>query len=139
MLRHLARIAEVVEDTQAAVHFYRDVLGLEVEVISEGYADVTVPGVLHFGIWSRAEAAKATFGRTEYAYRVPLGFSIGFEVDDVRASAEHVGNSGIGIAQPAKTEPWGQRTARFFTTSGALCEVAETPWARHITRQMSAE
>ena len=139
MLRHLASIAEVVEDTQAAIHFYRDILGLDVEVLSEGYANVTVPGVLHFGIWSRAEAAKAAFGNPEDAHRVPLGFSIGFEVDEVRAAAEQIGNAGIGIAQSAKTEPWGQVTARFFTPSGALCEIAETPWARRITQPMSAE
>ena len=58
MIRHFAGVAEIVEDFEAAVQFYRDTLGLEVESLSEGYATATIPGVLHFGIWSRAEAAK---------------------------------------------------------------------------------
>ena len=139
MLRHLASIAEVVEDVDAAVHFYRDILGLEVEVHNEGYADVTVPGTLHFGIWSRAEAAKATYGNPEAADRVPLGFTIGFEVDDVVAAEKRLADAGIEVVQPAKTEPWEQVTSRFLTPGGSFCEVAETPWARSITQQMIAE
>ena len=139
MLRHVASIAEVVEDVDAAVRFYRDILGLEVEVHNEGYADVTVPGTLHFGIWSRVEAAKATYGSPEAAERVPLGFTVGFEVDDVAAAEKHLADAGIEVVQPAKTEPWEQVTSRFLTPGGSFCEVAETPWARSITRQMEAE
>ena len=139
MLRHLASIAEVVEDVDAAARFYRDILGLEVEVHNEGYADVTVPGTLHFGIWSRVEAAKATYGSPEAAERVPLGFTVGFEVDDVAAAEKHLADAGIEVVQPAKTEPWEQVTSRFLTPGGSFCEVAETPWARSITRQMEAE
>lgn len=138
MLRHLASIAEVVEDVDATIHFYRDVLGLEVEVHSEGYADVTVPGTLHFGIWSRAEAAKATYGSPEAADRVPLGFTIGFEVDDVAAAEKRLTDAGMEVIQPTKTEPWEQVTSRFLTPGGSFCEIAETPWARSITQQMKA-
>lgn len=139
MLRHLASIAEVVEDVDAAVHFYRDILGLEVEVHNEGYADVTVPGTLHFGIWSRSEAAKATYGNPEAADRVPLGFTIGFEVDAVATAEKRLADAGIEVVQPTKTEPWEQVTSRFLTPGGSFCEVAETPWARSITQQMIAE
>ena len=139
MLRHLASIAEVVEDVDAAIHFYRDILGLEVEVHNEGYADVTVPGTLHFGIWSRSEAAKATYGNPEAADRVPLGFTIGFEVDDVAAAEKRLADAGIEVLQPAKTEPWEQVTSRFLTLGGSFCEIAETPWARSITQQMIAK
>ena len=31
MIRHVSGIAEVVDDIEAAVQFYRDILGLEVE------------------------------------------------------------------------------------------------------------
>ena len=139
MLRHLASIAEVVEDFDAAVRLYRDILGLQVEVHHEGYADVTVPGTLHFGIWSRAEAAKATYGSPEAADRVPLGFTIGFEVDDVSAAEKRLADAGIEVVQPTKTEPWQQVTSRFLTPGGSFCEIAETPWARSITQPMKAE
>ena len=139
MIRHFAGVAEIVEDFEAAVQFYRDTLGLEVESLSEGYATATIPGVLHFGIWSRAEAAEATYGSPDAADRVPLGFTIAFEVDNVTEAAQHLDNAAVKIVQPTKTEPWGQVTSRFITPSGALCEIAETPWARRITQSMSAE
>ena len=139
MLRHFAGIAEIVEDMNAAIRFYRDTLGLDVEILSEGYANVSVPGVLHFGIWARAEAAQATYGTPAAADRIPLGFTIGFEVDEVDPAVQHLTASDIDIIQPTKTEPWGQVTARFLTPGGSFCEVAETPWARSITQPMSAE
>ena len=139
MIRHFAGVAEIVEDFEAAVQFYRDTLGLEVESLSEGYATATIPGVLHFGIWSRAEAAEATYGSPDAADRVPLGFTIAFEVDEVTEAAQHLDNAAVEVVQPTKTEPWGQVTSRFMTPSGALCEIAETPWARRITQPMSAE
>ena len=139
MVRHLASIAEVVEDFAPAVTFYRDTLGLEVEVHHDGYADVTLPGVLHFGIWSREEAAKATFGSPDAADKVPLGYTIGFEVDDATAAEKQLADAGITVIQPTKTEPWKQVTCRFLTPGGSFCEVAETPWARSITQPMSAE
>ena len=139
MIRHFAGVAEIVKDFEAAVRFYRDTLGLEVESLSEGYATATIPGVLHFGIWTRAEAAQATYGSPDAAERVPLGFTIAFEVDDVAEAAQHLDNAAVKIVQPTKTEPWGQVTSRFITPSGALCEIAETPWARRITQPMSAE
>ena len=139
MLRHFAGVAEIVEDVEAAIQFYRDTLGLEVESLSEGYATATVPGVLHFGIWSRAEAAQATYGSRDAAERVPLGFTIAFEVDEVAEAAQHLDSAAVEVVQPTKTEPWGQVTSRFTSPSGALCEIAETPWARRITQSMSAE
>ena len=139
MLRHFASIAEIVEDTDAAILFYRDTLGLEVESISEGYALVRMPGVLHFGIWSRAEAAQATFGSPDAADRIPLGFTIGFEVAEVSDAVKHLADAGINVVQSAKTESWGQVTARFTTPGGAFCEISETPWARRITQDVSAE
>ena len=139
MLRHFASLAEIVEDFEAAVRFYEDVLKLEVERLSEGYALVRIPGALHFGIWSRAEAAQATYGSPDAANRVPLGFSIGFEVDKVGSATEALISAGVEIVQPEKTEPWGQVTSRFITPSGALCEIAETPWARRITQDLAAE
>ena len=139
MIRHFAGVAEIVEDFEAAVQFYRDTLGLEVESLSEGYATATIPGVLHFGIWSRAEAAQATYGSPDAADRIPLGFTIAFEVDNVTEAAQHLDNAAVKVVQPTKTEPWGQVTSRFITPSGALCEIAETPWARRITQPMSAE
>ncbi len=130
MIRHVAGIAEIVEDLGAAVRFYRETLGLVVEPKpGGGYAEVKLAGVLHFGLRERAHAARSTGVAPE---QVPLGFTVGFEVDQVDGAAAALGRSGARIVQAPHDEPWGQRTARFGSPSGALCEVSETPWARSV-------
>jgi catechol 2,3-dioxygenase-like lactoylglutathione lyase family enzyme len=139
MIRHIAGIAEIVDDMEAAVRFYRDVLGLQVKYEQgSGHAIVTMPGILYFGIWQRAEAAKATFGDAAAADRIPLGFTVGFEVDSVDEASEALKDKGWQIAQPPQKEPWGQVTSRFFSPSGALSEVSEMPPARRIVQQLRA-
>ena len=133
MIRHLAGIAEIVDDLEAAVSFYRDDLGLEVDdSVSADYASVKVPGVIHFGLWSRAAAAEATYGDRTAVDRVTPGLTIEFEVDDVSAASQTLESRGIQLLHGPKAEPWGQTTARFSLPSGALCGIAETPWARRV-------
>ena len=123
MIRHMASIGEIVDDMAAAVAFYRDVLGLEVEWNEgTGYATAKVAGAMHFGIWSR-----------EAASRIPLGFTVEFEVDEVQAAADTLESKGWKVLQAPRTEDWGQTTSRFLSPSGALCGVAETPWARDLS------
>src|SRR5690348_8273804 len=84
MIRHIAGVGEVVEDMNRAVHFYREVLGVPVEYEpGSDYAIVKVPGILHFGLWQRSAAAESVFGDPNATDRIPLGFSIAFEVDTV--------------------------------------------------------
>ncbi|MDX1615263.1 MAG: hypothetical protein R3300_13195 [Candidatus Promineifilaceae bacterium] len=145
MVRHVASIAEIVADVEQAVRFYRDVLGLAVEYEpGSGYAQVQVAGTLHFGLWSRAAAAESTLGDPQAAEQIPLGFSVGFEVDEVTAAEKSL-STASDQAQPVETvrlirrrreEPWGQVTARFLAPGGGLAEIAETPWARRIEQPM---
>ena len=117
MIRHVAGIAEVVGDFTAAVKYYIDVLGLSVE---------------------RRAAAEATFGDPEATDRISLGFTAGFEVDDVEETTQSMSAAGTVFAHAPREEPWKQVTSRFMSTSGALCELSDTPWARRITQQMRA-
>jgi hypothetical protein len=133
MIRHVAGIAEVVDDIEAAVRHYREDLHLEVKhELGEGYATVSISGVQHFGIWLRSKAAELIFGDSSRADRVPLGFSVGFEVDSVKDAEISLRSTETPIVQGLKVEPWGQQTARFISPSGALCEISETPGAREI-------
>jgi catechol 2,3-dioxygenase-like lactoylglutathione lyase family enzyme len=134
VIRHIASIAEIVEDMAAAVAFYRDVPGLEVEWNEgTGYATAKVAGAMHFGIWSRESAAEATLGDKEAASRIPLGFTVEFEVDEVQAASSTLESKGWQVLQAPRTEDWGQTTSRFLSPSGAICGVAETPWARDLS------
>ena len=140
MIRHVAGIAEIVDDIYAGVRFYREVLGLTVQhEPGSGYAVVEVPGVLHFSVWARWAAAEATLGSREHAERIPLGLTVGFEVDGVEQAYRTLTARGWPVTQPPKVEEWGQTTSRFHSPSGALCEVSETPWARGLAQGLRAE
>lgn len=133
MIRHVAGIAEIVEDVGAAAAFYRDQLGLEVEgEAAEGYFVVKIAGVLHFGIWSRARAAQVVFGDPGRSEEIPLGFTVGLEVDSVSGSEALLRQRGVEFVQPTREESWGQTTARFLFPGGGLGEISETPWAREL-------
>ena len=137
MIRHLASLAEIVDDVDAAVRFYRDTLGLTVQhEPGSPYAQIELPGALHFGLWARRAAAETMFGDPAAAERVPLGFSVGFEVEAVEPARQALAGRGGVFVQGTRYEAWGQVTSRFLSPSGALCEVAETPWARAITAPM---
>ena len=139
MIRHISAIAEVVDDVDAAVEFYRDVLGLIVEhQPGGGYATVEIPGALHFSIWSRSAAAEATVGDKVAIDRIPLGFSVEFEVDSVEDATDAISERGWQVVQPPKTESWGQSTSRFMLPSGMLGGFSETPWARRIGQDLKA-
>lgn len=140
MIRHISGIAEIVDDVDAAVDFYRNTLGFKVEHEPEsGYATMDVPGVLHFGIWGRERAARTILGEGADPNQIPLGFTIGFEVDLVEGDTKVAQTKGLSFLQSTREEPWGQVTSRFLSPSGALCEFSETPWARKIIQSMEVE
>ncbi len=139
MLRHVAGIAEIVEDIESAVRFYRETLGLPVQMEGDGYAVVKIAGIPDFGIWQRARAAQIVFGDSGAAERIPLGFTVGFEVDSVEKAEQKLRGEKVKVVQSLQTEPWGQVTSRFHSPSGALCEVSETPPARRIASHLKLE
>ncbi len=140
MVRHISSIAEIVEDIEASVRFYRDGLGLAVEYEpGSAYAVVSAPGVLHFGLWTRPAAAETLFGDANAAARIPLGFFVEFEVDRVAESQRQFEEKGWPVAQPEKQESWGQTTSRLLTPGGALCGLTETPWARRLAAPLEAK
>ena len=140
MVRHLASVAEIVDDVNAAVAFYRDTLGLEVkEQLGEDYAVLVVPGVLHFGVWSRAHAALSIYGERSAADRVPLGFTVEFEAEDIEQAARSVQSSECQLIQPPQKEPWNQTTCRAIGPGGGVLGFAITPWARRLAQAAKAE
>src|SRR3990172_2208259 len=131
MIRHFDGVAEIVDDIKPALAFYRDTLGLEVtQQLGDDYAVIAMPGILHFAVWSRSHAALSTYGTREAADRIPLGFSVELEVDDLDAAAAAVAASGAKLVQSPKLEPWGQKTSRMIAVGGSLLGLAETPWGR---------
>jgi catechol 2,3-dioxygenase-like lactoylglutathione lyase family enzyme len=139
MLRHLASVAEIVDDVPAAVAFYRDVLGLQVkDQMGDDYVVLVVPGLLHFGVWSRAHAAEAIYGDRGAAERVPLGYTLEFEVDDINQVPDRLKSGSRRLIQPPHQEPWNQTTCRGIAPGGGVIAFAVTPWARRLAQPPQA-
>jgi catechol 2,3-dioxygenase-like lactoylglutathione lyase family enzyme len=139
MIRHIAGVAEIVEDVNAAVAFYCETLGLEVKQrMGDDYVVLSAPGILHFGVWSRAAAAEATFGDRNAADSIPLGYTLEFEVDDLDETGRQLGGSPLTVIQPPHMEPWGQKTCRAIAPGGGILGFAVTPWARRLAQEVQA-
>ena len=125
----LTSVAPIVRDGEASRTFYGDALGLEFEGQEGDYVFThELKGAKHFGLWPLSEAASACFGTTEWPAEVPVPqASIEFEVADVAAAAAELTSKGYRLIHDARTEPWGQITARLLSPEGLLVAVCFTP------------
>jgi catechol 2,3-dioxygenase-like lactoylglutathione lyase family enzyme len=128
-IQFVASVAPIVRDPEAARFFYRDALGLSFEGEAGDYVYTDrLEGTKHFGLWPLAEAASACFGTTAWPADLPVPqASIEFEVADVAAAAAELTAGGLRLLHPARTEPWGQVTARLLSPEGLLIAVCYTP------------
>jgi len=129
----VASVAPIVRDAGAARSFYRDALGLSFEGEDGSYQFThELEGTKHFGLWPLSEAATACFGTTEWPADIPVPqASIEFEVADVAAAADELTAKGYQLIHQARTEPWGQITARLLSPEGLLIAVCYTPLFHH--------
>ena len=128
-VQFVATIAPIVRDIRASHAFYRDALGLSFEggggdYIYSGHLD----GTEHFGLWPLSETATACFGKREWPEPIAVPqASIEFEVPDVAAAGAELKAAGYELLHDARTEPWGQVTARLLSPEGLLVAVCYTP------------
>ena len=128
-VQFVASVAPIVRDIDAARSFYRDALGLSFEGEEGDYAFThKLDGTKHFGLWPLSEAATACFGTTEWPPDIPVPqASIEFEVADVAGAAKELEVKGYRLIHAARTEPWGQITARLLSPEGLLIAVCYSP------------
>lgn len=128
-IQFVTSVAPIVRDPEKARSLYVDALGLTFEGEAGDYRYThKLPGTKHFGLWPLSEAATACFGTAEWPADIPIPqASIEFEVADVTAAAAELADSGHQLIHRARTEPWGQITARLLSTDGLLIAVCYTP------------
>ena len=128
-IQFLTSIAPIVRDAEDSRAFYADALGLRFEGQEGDYVFThELEGAKHFGLWPLSEAANACFGTTEWPAEIPAPqASIEFEVADVAAAAAELTAKGYRLIHSARTEPWGQITARLLSPEGLLVAVCYTP------------
>lgn len=123
-------VSPIVPDPPSAQAFYRDTLGLPLEVVSGDYVAVDgFEGTKHLGIWPLADAAESCFGTRTWPDDVPVPqATIEFEVLDVESAAAELVDQGHTLIHSARTEPWGQVIARILGPEGLLIGICYTPW-----------
>jgi len=128
-VQFVTSVAPIVRDAEASRSFYRDGLGLSFEGEEGDYLFThKLEGIKHLGLWPLSEAATACFGTTEWPTDIPVPqASIEFEVADVAAAAAELTAKGCRLIHDARTEPWGQVTARLLSPEGLLVAVCYTP------------
>jgi catechol 2,3-dioxygenase-like lactoylglutathione lyase family enzyme len=128
-VQFVTSIAPIVRDAEASRSFYSDGLGLGFEGQDGDYVFThELEGAKHFGLWPLSEAANACFGTTVWPAEIPVPqASIEFEVADVAAAAAELTAKGHRLIHGARTEPWGQITARLLSPEGLLVAVCYSP------------
>ncbi len=128
-IQFVTSIAPIVKDAEASRSFYAEALGLTFEGQEGDYVFThQLEGAKHFGLWPLSEAANACFGVREWPAEIPIPqASIEFEVADVASAAAELTTGGYRLIHDARTEPWGQMTARLLSPEGLLVAVCFTP------------
>lgn len=114
----------IVEDLERALHFYVNVLGLELDHRSGPYAQLAT-GATRVALYER-DAMAMTLGRHLTAPDPDApAFELGFKVDDCDAVYAELVAAGAKPAVTPRDRQWGQRTAYVRDPDGHLVELAQ--------------
>jgi catechol 2,3-dioxygenase-like lactoylglutathione lyase family enzyme len=131
----LATTFILVHDSDAALGFYRDALGLEVrmDVSSEGFRWVTVgaPGQDVSIVLSQPHGGRSKIEGDQLLSLVTRGtFQAAiFRADDLEAAFEKIKASGAEILEEPTNQPWGVRDCAVRDPSGNLVRIQASPEA----------
>lgn len=118
-VRQLRLVVEA-EDYEAAVRFYRDVLGMpeELSVASEGGAHVTVLDAGRATLELANPQQKRLIDEVEVGRQVAPRLRVAFEVDDTAARAADLTAAGAVELAPPTLTPWRSLNARLEAPAG---------------------
>jgi lactoylglutathione lyase len=113
------RLVVTVEDYEAAVRFYRDVLGLPEQAAfatPDGRVTILEAGQATLEL---ADPAQAEFiDRVEVGRRVAGHIRVAFEVDDATAATTELAGAGAELIAPPTRTPWDSLNARLAAPGG---------------------
>ena len=125
-VRQLRLVVEA-EDFETAVAFYRDVLGLPVELDLQGDNGEHVM-ILEAGraTLELSNPAQVTMiDEVEVGRRVAPRLRVAFEVDDATATVDRLVDGGAEMLDPPTTTPWTSLNARLEAPAGLQITVFE--------------
>jgi predicted enzyme related to lactoylglutathione lyase len=118
-VRQLRLVVEA-EDYDAALAFYRDVLGLREEAVitSEGGAEVAILDAGRATLELANPAQKRMIDEVEVGRQVAPKYRVAFEVDDATATTYRLVAGGATEVAPPTVTPWRSLNARFDAPAG---------------------
>jgi len=119
VVRQLRLVVEAT-DFEEAVAFYRDALGLEVELDleSEGGAHVVILDAGRATLEISNPAQVDLIDAVEVGRRVSPHLRVAFEVDDVAAATDRLVDAGATAIAPPTRTPWDSLNARLDGPGG---------------------
>jgi predicted enzyme related to lactoylglutathione lyase len=118
-VRQLRLVVET-EDFEAAVAFYRDALGLPVELDLEGddgeHVVILDAGRATLELSNPAQVAM--IDQVEVGRRVAPRLRVAFEVDDAAAATAELVDAGAELVAPPTRTPWESLNARLEAPAG---------------------
>jgi catechol 2,3-dioxygenase-like lactoylglutathione lyase family enzyme len=123
-----------VNDTEKALAFYRDALGLELrnDVASGGFHWITLGSAAQPGleiVLSEPHAGRSQEDGDIMQELLTKGVlpMLVFRTDDLDATFEKVRASGAEVMQEPIDQPWGPRDCAFRDPSGNMVRIAQAP------------
>jgi predicted enzyme related to lactoylglutathione lyase len=113
------RLVVTADDFDAALHFYRDVLGLTEEVafsLPEGRVTILNAGRATLELTDPGHAAY--IDQVEVGKRVAGHIRVAFEVSDSTAATQTLEAAGAEVLAPPTTTPWNSLNARLEGPAG---------------------
>jgi len=129
----IAGYGPVIGEAGAALAFWRDGLGIDMDEPAPGYfTNDALDGVKAFALWPLSQAAEATFGTATWPDDLPTPQAwIELDVESpeaVQAAIVEMRSAGHRVLRDAHDETWGQTTARLLSPEGLLVGITFTPW-----------
>jgi predicted enzyme related to lactoylglutathione lyase len=114
------RVVVEAEDYEAAVHFYRDVLGMPEELAVSGPdgAHVTILSAGRATLELANPAQKRFIDEVEVGRQVAPHIRLAFEVDDASAIATELTSAGAQLIAAPTVTPWRSLNARLAGPAG---------------------
>ncbi|MBT2263066.1 VOC family protein [Bacillus safensis] len=113
-----------VNDVEASIHFYQQVLGFPIKLRVESYVEFDT-GDVTLSINSRQDVKEALGLPVPDANQASQTFEIGFVVDDVEQTIASMMEKGVSIIKEPAKKPWGQTVAYVSDPDGHFIEICD--------------
>lgn len=118
----LGYVVRFVDDLDACVRFYKEVLGQRLTKRTAHWAQFDGGGVT-FGLYDRQAMARNLDVEVAELGRAPGALELAFEVGDVDAAFAAAIAKGAREYRRPENRPWGERTGYILDPDGALVEL----------------